>query len=323
MLVGFSTLVVAGYVVWNLWVTPPEVNQGLNVTQIANKLGQEDASSSASNQSPTGRREYCYNILLVGNDDGHGNADTIMLLNYDVPNGSVSLVSIPRDTMVQRDWTRIPKINSAFGYGGVELLKEEIARTLGVPIDYYVRVELAAFVKIVDALDGLDFYVPEDMYHDDDAGFVINLKQGQQHLTGNQVLQLVRYRSYQNQSSDIGRTQMQQQVLTALAKKVLSWNSLTKMESFVQIFNEYVETDLSLSNMLYFAQNALSVDMESGFQSCTLEGRGDAVKNGVQWCYELDAERTLEIVNTMLNPYPYDLTLDDMMILKAESYYFN
>lgn len=59
--------------------------------------------------------------------------------------------------------------------------------------------------------------------------------------------------------TDIQRTQMQQQILVNLAKKVLSWDSLTKINGFVEIFNEYVDTDLSLTDMLYFASQWPSI----------------------------------------------------------------
>ena len=251
-------------------------------------------------------------------DDGHGNADTIMLLQYDVPNQKVGVVSIPRDTMVDRDWTRIPKINAAYGKGGVELLKEEISRTLGVPIDYHIQVGLQAFVEVVDQVGGLDFYVPEDMYHDDEGGFVINLKKGQQWLSGRKTLELVRYRGYGN--ADIGRTEMQREVLTALAKKLLSFGGIANIQSFLKIFNEHVDTDLSWTDITFLAQSAFGLDTETGVTTAVLPGRGDAVLGKTKWCYELDPDQTLEMVNAMLNPYDEPLTLADLDLIKGESY---
>ena len=65
---------------------------------------------------------------------------------------------------------------------------------LGVQIDYYVKVNLDAFRQIVDAVGGVDFDVPMDMYWDmsDNGGPVINLKAGMQHLDGAKAEQLVR-----------------------------------------------------------------------------------------------------------------------------------
>lgn len=312
-LVFLSAIIVGVYILWPMVIKPP--------AQQTEKPKDPDKSGASSQpEVPQGpvRREQTYNILLVGVDDGHGNADTIMLLHYDVINQKVGVVSIPRDTMVDRDWASIPKINAAYGKGGVELLEEEISRTLGVPIDYYVQVGLQAFVEVVDQVGGLDFYVPEDMYHDDEGGFIINLKQGQQWLSGRKTLELVRYRGYAN--ADIGRTQMQREVLTALAKKVLSFGNITNLQSFLQIFNDHVDTDLSWTDMVFLAQSALGLDTETGVTTAVLPGRGDAVKGKTKWCYELDPEDTLELVNEMLNPYEEPLTLADLDLIKGDSY---
>ena len=313
-LVVVSALIVGVYILWPMVIKPPAQQ-----TEKPKPPAQNSSSTSQPEQ-PSGpvRREQTYNILLVGVDDGHGNADTIMLLQYDVPNQTVGVVSIPRDTMVDRDWTRIPKINAAYGKGGVELLKEEISRTLGVPIDYHIQVGLQAFVEVVDQVGGLDFYVPEDMYHDDEGGFVINLKKGQQWLSGRKTLELVRYRGYGN--ADIGRTEMQREVLTALAKKLLSFGGIANIQSFLKIFNEHVDTDLSWTDITFLAQSAFGLDTETGVTTAVLPGRGDAVLGKTKWCYELDPDQTLEMVNAMLNPYDEPLTLADLDLIKGESY---
>lgn len=315
-LVFVSAIIVGVYILWPMVIKPPAQQ-----TEKPNSPAQSSGASRPENppepQGPV-RREQTYNILLVGVDDGHGNADTIMLLQYDIPNQKVGVVSIPRDTMVNRDWSSIPKINAAYGKGGMELLREEISRTLGVPIDYHIWVGLQAFIEVVDQVGGLDFYVPEDMYHDDEGGFVINLKQGQQWLSGRKTLELVRYRGYGN--ADIGRTEMQREVLTALAKKVLSFGNITNIQSFLKIFNDHVDTDLGWTDMVFLAQSALGLDTETGVTTAVLPGRGDAVKGKTKWCYELDPVQTLEMVNDLLNPYDQPLTLADLDLIKGESY---
>lgn len=316
-----SAFIVGGYALWTVLVPAPEVSESIAPPDIT--VTTEEGEVQLSTQREDGlpdleRKENYYTFLLVGCDDGNGNADTIMVVGYDLDAGTVNLVSVPRDTMVDRDWTTFPKLNSAFGYGGMDLLSYEVSDMLGIPIDYHVKIELTAFQAVVDQLGGLDFYVPEDMYHDDEAGFIIDLQEGYQHLDGYQTLQLVRYRGYVN--ADIGRTQVQQQVLKALALQAVSWNSVTSINSFVTIFNSYVDTNLSLTDMLYFAQSALSVDMTDGISTQTLEGRGDAVKNGTSWCYELDGDSVLAVVNDCLNPYTIDLDERYLNIAVADSY---
>ena len=119
----------------------------------------------------------------------------------------------------------------------------------------------------------------------------------------------------------MGRTQAQQGLLVALAKKVLSWGSLTKINGFVEIFNQNVDTDLSLNDMLYFASQAVNLDPSTGVETATLEGNGFGLYNGYRYCYELDQENTLETVNRLINPYNRDMTLKDMNLAKADGYH--
>ncbi len=135
-------------------------------------------------------------------------------------------------------------------------------------------------------------------------------------------MEVARFRKNNDGSgySDVGRTQTQQKLLVALAKKVLSWNNLTRINGFVEIFNDNVDTDLSLNEMLYFASQAVNLDPSTGVETATLPGRGDGVYRGYRYCYELDPEETLELVNRLINPYSQDLTLDDMNLAKADKY---
>ena len=110
---------------------------------------------------------------------------------------------------------------------------------LGIPIDYYIKVNIKGFISLVDDLGGVDFYVPCDMDYDDPyQDLHIHYKQGQQKLNGQQAMEVARFRKNNDGTgySDVGRTQTQQKLLVALAKKVLSWNSLTKINSFVETF---------------------------------------------------------------------------------------
>lgn len=326
VLVALSAVIVVGNGAWSLMVRPPPVAQPPDVVQgEPGTPSQDQNGDGVADDQPAAparvRKEQFYNILLVGCDDGHGNADTMMVMGYDVKNGKVGVVSVPRDTMIDRTWTSFPKLNAAYGKGGVALLKQEIGATLGIPIDYYVRVDLKAFVEIVDQLGGIDFDVPQDMYHDDEGGFIIDLKKGPQHLNGRKTLELVRFRGYSN--ADIGRTHVQQQVLTALAKKLLSWGTITKIQPFLEIFDRYVDTDMSVTDMLFFAQSALMIDTQNGVTTTTLEGRGDAKKGKYSWCYELDPDKTVQVVNELLDPYTTPITMEDMALVKADSYYYD
>ena len=89
------------------------------------------------------------------------------MVSYDTVNQTAGMVSIPRDTMILNSSGKVRKINSAYNNGGIDQVKTEIRKLLGIPIDFYIKVSLNGFVKGIDALDGIDFEVPVNMNYDD------------------------------------------------------------------------------------------------------------------------------------------------------------
>lgn len=333
-----AVLVVGAYAAGTFFITPPPVKEARTQTTapVTGKTQQADEAEQAQDEgtapeiaaSALKRKEGVYNFLLLGSDKGGGNADTIIVASYDTKNQKVGVLSVPRDTMVDRDWSRNGKINAALGHGGPELLAEEITKTLGVPIDYYFHINLQGFVALVDELGGVDVDIPVDMNYDDPyQNLHIHFKKGPQHLDGQAAMEAVRYR-HDNKSSvnanysDLDRTKLQQQVLTGLANKVISWNSITKVQSFLNIFNTYVKTDMGMKDMIYFATQGVKLDTKNAVSSATLEGRGDAYYRASAWCMELNQDSTVKLVNELVNPYTRALTLKDMNLPRAERYYF-
>ncbi|MGO5021737.1 LCP family protein [Lawsonibacter sp. LCP25S3_G6] len=331
-LVVVSALIVAAYIGLQLMSKAPEQKVPENNTPDNNTVVVGDGSGDTSQADPNAleRREGVYNIFLAATDVEGFRTDTMMVLSYDTVEQKVGVVSIPRDTITQRETGKNPKL--VYGSGGVERRIEEISDMLGIVIDGYVKVDINGFIALVDYLDGVDFYVPVDMNYDDPVqNLHIHYQKGMQHLNGQQAMEVARYRHDNNNPdgtpgpnqdyTDVGRTKTQQEILIALAKKVLAWDSLTKINGFVEIFNQYVETDLTLNNMLFFAQKAVDLDVNSGVETATLEGRGDAIYQGFLWCFELDEEKTVETVNRLINPYGRALTAEDMNLMPADSYY--
>ena len=318
-LVAVSALIVAVFVGFRLMVQPPEQVQTTPPGQT--ETGQGDASGGAAagaeDEDALVRRDLVYNVLLAATDNGSTRTDTMMVMSYDIPNQKVGVISVPRDTLVDRE-SGSPKL--VYGPGGVKQRVADISDMLGVPIDYYIKVDVSGFIALVDYVDGIDFYVPCDMDYDDEfQDLYIHFEEGMQHLDGQQAMEVARFRKNNDGSgyTDVGRTETQQQLLVALAKKVLSWGNLTRINGFVEIFNEYVDTDLSLNDMLYFASQAIYLDPSTGVDTFTLEGDGNVTYRGNSYCYELDPQSTLEAVNRLINPYTRELTLEDMNICQA------
>lgn len=323
-----SLLIVVGYAGFSLMVKPPEQVQGPTqppqtgqTTPGAETIGGSTSTPEEIPPEPLVRRDNVYTVLLAATDIEGIRTDTMMVATFDIPNKKVGVISIPRDTLTHREKGKNPKL--VYGSGNVKQRREDISNMLGIPIDYYVKVNISGFIALVDYLEGVDFYVPCDMNYDDPAqDLTIHYTEGQQHLDGKACMEVARFRKNNDGSgySDVGRTETQRKLLVALAKKVVSWNSLTKVNGFVEIFDEYVSTDLSLNDMLYFASQAIKVDLGTGVETATLPGRGDAKYMGYKYCYELDHEQSLDIINRLINPYDREMTLEDMNLVKAQGY---
>ena len=338
LLVILSAIIVGGYAAARLFIQQPEIKDPSVPTPPAASVSQPDISADSSGseepateETPTEapvpvrqRREGVYTFALLGSDKASGNTDTIILVTYDTIAQKVGMISVPRDTAVDRSWAKYPKINYAYS-NGPDTLKSEIFQTFGIPVDFYIRVNLSGFIALVDKLGGVDVYIPENMDYDDPfQDLSIHYTKGQWHLNGQQAMEVARFR-YNNDGTgytDEGRAAMQRQMLVALAKKVLSWNSLTKVLDFVEIFNQYIKTDLTASEMAWFATQAVGVDLSTGLTQGTLEGRSDSYYKGHSWCYTYKAEDILPVLNELLNPYDQELTAEDLHLPKASGYYF-
>lgn len=319
ILVVLSVLVVGVYLVLQFAIRAPRQQA------LAYEDGQQEVVQQPNNLPVEGqkvRKELCYTILLAAKDGESGNSDTIMVAMYDIPNQTVGLVSIPRDTAVHTD-RNTPKINSAYPFG-IEKLRSEVSDMLGIPIDFYVTLDMEAFVKIVDAVDGIDFDVPLEMYHHDPLqDLTIRYMPGMQHLDGQQTLEVARFRNNADGTGyaipDVGRSRTQQKIIKTIATKIISWNSVTKVTEFVNIFNDYVDTDIGISDMIYFATRAVGVNMETGVKTETMPGDGTKRVRGVSNCYVYYPEEALAVINELINPYTTEMTLDDVHFIPLES----
>lgn len=155
-------------------------------------------------------------------DDTSELTDTIMLLH--TGGGSpTTLVSIPRDSLLNIPGHGVAKVNSAFGKGGgpdgggPKLLVRTIEQATGLHIDHYAEVGFLGIVKLVDAVGGVQLDVPESIQ---DPKAALDIKKGVQTLDGPTALGYVRTRA--TPESDFGRVTRQRALLSALLDKVTS-----------------------------------------------------------------------------------------------------
>ena len=285
------------------------------VTKVDEDTGKEIEEEM---ELPASHREGVYNILICGTDDDGYRTDTIIVAHLDEETHDVALMSVPRDTVVLTGNGGIMKINSVYAGGGADgmaRLSKRLGAMLGFELDGYVLVNLEAFRETVDLVDGVEFDVPQDMYYQDPTqNLHIDLKAGKQLLDGEKAMELVRFRKgYASQ--DIQRTKVQQEFLRALAKKVLSVSSLTKLKEFADVFSTYVTTDLTVGNMLYFAKALMQCDFDA-MKTYTLEGEGAMINGGSY--YPLYAGKLVQVVNESFNPYDAPVTLDTVNVITPE-----
>jgi LCP family protein required for cell wall assembly len=201
-----------------------------------------------------------------------GRSDTMLLVRIDPDQETANLLSIPRDTQVYIPGEGVEKINYANSAGGSKLAGQVVSSTLnGVTIDRYIRVSTGAFRELVDLLGGVRVFVPERMqYEDVTQKLKIDLQPGWQTLNGNQAEQFARFRDDGN--GDIGRVQRQQQLIRALREKMASPALLPRIPQAIQLFQKYIDTNLSFEEMLSLADFGLGLE-QNNFHMVMLPGR--------------------------------------------------
>ena len=219
----FLTVAVVATVKYVVRAPEPVTDNEDQQTQQDGTAEDSDAIQTISNGKE--RKKYCYTILAYGVDNDAGGSDTNMLVRFDAENKKIDVVSLPRDTLMSNGH----KLNSSYNNGGTEKLRSNIEDMLGVPVDFYVSVDLKGFIALIDQIGGVDFDVPEDMDYDDPyQDLHIHFKKGLQHLSGQQSMEVVRFRHNSDKDKpayggrqDIGRIGTQQAFLKTVAQKLM------------------------------------------------------------------------------------------------------
>jgi LCP family protein required for cell wall assembly len=234
--------------------------------QVASEMTATEVQASATSApQPLCGGPAAMNILAVGSDSRgqnylYGLADVIRLVRVDFVNARVTILEVPRDL-----WVEIPdiadhynithgKLNQSYLYGNKGLGYYEgpgegpglLARTLnlnfGAQPDHYIAVNMETFEAIVNAVGGIDVYLPYEISvrsKDNPKGFAI--PPGQHHIDGETALWIARIRQY----TTFGRAENQNIVMCALRKKLLSPALVPAIPKLVKDFRHYVQTDLS------------------------------------------------------------------------------
>ncbi|MGF1432160.1 LCP family protein [Kitasatospora sp. LaBMicrA B282] len=248
----------AGYAYWK-W------NSNIRSVDIDSQLG------AARPSAPPGG---AFNLLVLGSDsragangalaggdtDGTARSDTAMVVHVDRSRSSATVVSIPRDTLVDRPACRAPAgtavparaaamYNSAFQVGGAACAVKTTEQLTGLRMNHFVEIDFTGFAKVIDAIGGVDVTTSVDI-RDKDSG--LDLPAGTHHLGGDQALAFVRTRHGVGDGSDLGRIELQKQMVKSIVRQVGSIGVFGNPARLFEIGNTLtgaVTTDTQLASV--------------------------------------------------------------------------
>lgn len=198
--------------------------------------------------------------LAGGATDGTARSDTAMVVHVNQNHSAATVVSVPRDTLVNRPACTAPNgaavpaatgamYNSAFEVGGAACAVKTTEQLTGLRMNHYVEMDFAGFAAFVNAIGGATVTTSVDI-HDQDSG--LNLKAGTTHLDGDQALAFVRTRHGVGDGSDLGRIELQKQMVKSIISQVDSIGLLTnpvKLYSVGDTLTKAITTDSQLASV--------------------------------------------------------------------------
>ncbi len=249
---------------------------------------------------------YC---LLLG--ESQNLTDTIMLASYDPKTQEAALLSIPRDTYIGDNINNVSaydKINAVYQYGvGLQDLLEDVRNLTGINVQYYLKVDTEALKALVDEIGGVYFDVPIDMHYTDRGqGLYIDLQAGYQLLDGDKAEQLVRFRHnsdgstypYEYGGEDLGRMRTQREFLSELLKQCIEKMDLNTILGFLDIAQQYVETNLDFNAIKDYIPYILDYDVEK-LKTATLPGESIQAPPDRYYIYLVDDEEAQDVINEL------------------------
>ena len=266
----------------------------------------------------TVRQDGVFTILLVGEDQSSGNTDTVLVGKIDTNAHKMDFVSIPRDTLLNMDGD-IRKINCVYykarerGADPAKELKDKVTELIGFEVDCYAVINLQAFVDAVDAVGGIDYTVQQEVWMDDVwQDLFTYIPAGEQHLDGYHAMCLVRYRAgYAD--ADLGRIEIQHDFLKSAAKQMISLGNIPNLRKVISILSENIDTDLSASNIAYFARQAL-LCKEENINFYTVPTAAKTLGEGYSYAVIL-VYQWVPMINDYLNPYEEPITMNNINVM--------
>ena len=308
------------------------LNKGTVIPETIISENAVDAEETVRKDLSAQFPEHIVNIGLLGFDRGWGREDrghymfrpdVQAVISIDFEKDQVSVVRIPRDSYVPIHGARgfHDKINHSYQYGyyaggGDDQNADGIRYTLmtvsdvlgGIPIHYYISVDMYSVIALVYVLGGIHYDVEERI---EDEVWIYGvllppIEPGYQLLDGTNYMRILQYRDAKS-SQDHGRIERQSKLLAATYRYLRKNGRISDIPAIYRIYKEYVDTDLSYKKISALANYFLKIDLtDDNLHFYTLEG-STQMKDGIY--YEVIAqEQRLEIIEEVfglrVDPWP-------------------
>ncbi|MFX3632185.1 MAG: LCP family protein [Candidatus Pristimantibacillus sp.] len=238
---------------------------------------------------PVLEKRHPFTVVVMGVDergDDPGRSDTLIVLAVNPVKKSILMFNIPRDTRTQIiGHGTTDKINHAYAFGGAEMSKKTVENFLDYPMDYYIRLNMEGFAKMIDLIGGVEVNNP---FAFDYEGYTFD--KGNLKLNGEKALLYSRMR-YDDPRGDFGRNTRQRDMVEQVMKSALSFSSFTQIEGLLSQLGSSVKTNISFDEMKTFVKEYRS-DLD---QVNTVEISGTGAMINKVWYYIVSAEERSRI----------------------------
>lgn len=273
----------------------------------------------------TYKKEEPLSLLLLGVDQREneiGRSDTMIYTVIRPEDGTILMVSIPRDTYTPivgktkkngDPWE--DKITHAYAFGGAKMSVETVENLFGSRVDHYATINFNGFRNVIDAMGGIPLPIKEDLVNDDPDHEKFVVKAGQDVYNGKDALNYVRYR--EDAGGDMSRTGRHQIFLNAIMDKASQVNQWSKIPALMDIMGDNFTTDLTSTQIIDLAKIMLKSNQRTIY-SHTLKGEGHRKSRGGAWYYFAD-DNDLAAVNALIEAW-LDPTLKSSQLPLPDEY---
>lgn len=254
-----------------------------------------------------------WNILLLGCDsyskNNHTRSDSMIIVSINRERQQVKMTSLMRDTwIIQPGTSKHRKLTELCAVGGPEMTIQAIEDNFGVEIDDYALISMEGIAEIIDLLGGVDIDVTEAERKALNKGlFDLSSLSGMEklqesgehvHLNGNQATAFARIRQI---DSDYVRTNRQRTVLMAMARKLKDGASAGTLLTIVNVLLNYVETDLSIPDILEIGTIGLDMDLSTVEElRLPADGTFESGMYGNVWCIKPNFEKNAALLQEFI-----------------------